>query len=455
MSSLVLIGVIWKQTHDETVGTVRRETTEEADALLAVWRDGGIAAVRSAIAHARAPGDESLLLAVLDERGRRLIGYAPALVGVRLEDTAFQIADLDASAKVREAGYTLHPLGAHWLLVGRSLDLLWAEQQAIERALGLAVLVSLALGLGAGVVVARYVARRLDAIAGVIDAAGEGDLSLRVAAQAAGDDAFDRLAARLNTMLERTERLMGELRVVTDSLAHDLRSPLARLRTKTEQAVTLGDPAAREAALSGLLVETDLVMQMLTTVIEISRSEATSRDRFTSVAPAELIGAVAELYDPVVEEAGLGFRSRHRRIAAGDAAASRTAQPGDRQPARQRAAPRRGGGRDDVAAGAREWRRRSVGRGSRPGHRRSRSSSGDQALRPPRHGALGAGRGAGHGAGRRGGAAARWPARTDRQRARTDRAHGVAGLSLSPRGVRRARRRYGLSAPAKVAVSSP
>ena len=325
VSSLVLIGVIWKQTHDETLGTVRRETTEEAEALVAVWRDGGMPAVRSAIAHARTPGDETLLLAVLDERGRRLTGYAPATVGVRLEDTAFQVADLDASAVVREAGYTLHPIGTHWLLVGRSLDLLYAEQQAIERALGLALLVSLALGLGAGVVVARYVARRLYAIAGVIDAAGEGDLSLRVSAEAAGDDAFDRLAARLNTMLERTERLMGELRVVTDSLAHDLRSPLARLRTKTEQAVTLGDPMAREAALGGLLVETDLVMQMLTTVIEISRSEATSRERFTRVTPARADRRGRR----AVRSGGRGGRAalqdRHRRGTPGDAAPPRAA----------------------------------------------------------------------------------------------------------------------------------
>ena len=306
VSSLVLIGVIWKQTQDDTLDTVRRETVEEADALMAVWRQGGVPALKAAIAHARTPGDETLLLAVLDAHGRRLAGYTPARIGVPLEETGFKVADLDASASVREAGYTLRAVGPRWLLVGRGLDLLHAEQQAIERALGLALLVSVALGLGAGVVVARYVARRLDTIAGVVDAAGEGDLSLRVATTSEGD-AFDRLAARLNTMLERTERLMAELRVVTDSLAHDLRSPLARLRTRTEQAVTLADPQAREAALGGLLTETDLVMRMLTTVIEISRSEATSRDRFTRVRPAEPVEVVAELYAPVVEEAELAF----------------------------------------------------------------------------------------------------------------------------------------------------
>ncbi|KAK0358510.1 hypothetical protein LTR94_035120, partial [Friedmanniomyces endolithicus] len=110
---------------------------------------------------------------------------------------------------------------------------------AIERALALAVVLSLMLGVGTGLVLAHYVAGRLNSIVSVMDAAGEGDLSRRVSLVREGDsdgDAFDRLAVRLNAMLGKIEQLMAELRVVTDSLAHDLRSPLARLRTKTEQA---------------------------------------------------------------------------------------------------------------------------------------------------------------------------------------------------------------------------
>lgn len=307
-SSLVIIGVIWRHAHGDALGMVRRETGERADALAAVWQGGGEVAVRNALAHARAAGDRSLLLAVLDSSGHRVIGYSPSWVGVPLRDTEFAIADIDGSDVVREAGYTLRPLGHGWLLSGRSLDVLKDEEGTIERALGLALIVSLMLGLGAGMVVARYVAQRMDAIADVIDAVGQGNLSRRVRlATDDGGDAFDRLAERLNAMLSRTERLMTELRVVTDSLAHDLRSPLARLRARVEQAVTVTDPVVREAAMGGLLVEADLVMRMLTTVIEISRSEAASRDRFTLVRPAELIDGIAELYEPVVEEADMRF----------------------------------------------------------------------------------------------------------------------------------------------------
>ncbi|USU04956.1 HAMP domain-containing histidine kinase [Sphingomonadaceae bacterium OTU29LAMAA1] len=307
VSNLVLVGFVWTRTDAAVIGTVRRETIEQSDAMRALYRAGGLPAVIEAIEHARAAGDTSLLLAVLNRNGDRVAGFGPRRIAVPLVPSLFRIADVDASAATGDIGYSLRPIGGHWLLAGRRLDLVEAERRAIEGALAIAVLLSLVLGVAAGLVLARYVGRRLNRIAAVIAAAGEGDLSRRVPVAVARRDSFDRLGHQLNLMLGKLERLMVELRLVTDSLAHDLRSPLTRLRTKTEQAVLIADPAAREAALGGLLVETDLVMRMLTMVIEISRSESVSRDRFIMVEPAALVGEIAELYEPVAEEAGLDF----------------------------------------------------------------------------------------------------------------------------------------------------
>jgi len=307
VSNLVIVGFVWRQTSDVAIATVRRETIEKSDAMRALYRSGGMRAVVASIEGARAPGDVSLLLAVLDSKGRRMFGFSPSRPHIALVPTSFRVVDIDGNSATRDVGYALHPIGRHWLLTGRSLDLVQAEQHAIERAIMLAVVMSLLLGVGAGLVLARYVGRRLDRIAAVIEAAGQGDLSRRVSTGAGRGDAFDRLAARLNAMLGKVEGLMGELRVVTDSLAHDLRSPLARLRTKTEQAVLIADPMQRDVALNNLLVETDLVMGMLTTAIEISRSESVSRDRFSNVSPAALIEEIAELYEPVAEDAGMTF----------------------------------------------------------------------------------------------------------------------------------------------------
>lgn len=306
----MLVGFVWKHTRDVALAATRREMVEQSDALLAIWRDGGARALAEAVDD-RPPGDPSLVIAILGADGHRRLGYAPTQVDVPVVGTAFRVANLatDGAWGEHDTGYVLTPIGAEWLLVGRNLDVIEAEQHAIERALALAITLSLALGIGAGLVLARYVGGRLDRIARVIEAAGEGDLSRRVPTVAGRADAFDRLAARLNAMLGKVERLMGELRIVTDSLAHDLRSPLARLRTKTEQAVMLADPAARDAALSGLLVETDLVMRMLTMVIEITRAESVPRTRFTTVDPSDLVEEIADLYEPVAEDAGLTFRT--------------------------------------------------------------------------------------------------------------------------------------------------
>lgn len=306
----MLVGFVWKHTRDVAIAATRREMVEQSDAMLVIWRTRGEAALTEMVDD-RPPGDPSLVIAILDPAGRRRVGYAPDRTIVPIVGTPFRVAKLAGHGTWAEhdTGYVLTRVGGGWLLVGRNLDVIEAEQHAIERALALAVTLSLALGIGGGLFLARYVGARLDRIARVVEAAGEGDLSRRVPTMAGRADAFDRLAARLNAMLSKIERLMGELRIVTDSLAHDLRSPLARLRTKTEQAVMVADPAGRDAALGGLLVETDLVMRMLTMVIEITRAESVPRTRFTTVDPAALVEEIADLYEPVAEDAGLAFRA--------------------------------------------------------------------------------------------------------------------------------------------------
>ncbi len=308
VSNLALVGFVWQSTRADAIGSLSRETIERADALVAVYRVGGLAALDSTIGEARRIGDASLIAAVFDADGRRVAGFGPMHLG-GLRPISFTLGDLgmERGQDAREAGFSLRPVGRRWLLSGRLLDSWRKAQQGIERALALSLLLSLSLGLIGGLVLARYVARRLDLIAGAVDAVASGDLTRRVAAVEGGHDAFDRLGGQLNAMLDKVERLMTELRVMTDSLAHDLRSPLARLRTKAENAALQSDPVQREAALASLIAETDIVMGMLATLLEITRSEAMSRDRFTPLDPAALIAEIAELYEPVFEDAGIAF----------------------------------------------------------------------------------------------------------------------------------------------------
>lgn len=305
-SSLALAGFVWQQTHGAAVEALRRDTVEQADALVAVYRSGGHTALDAAIADAQ-QGDDTLVAAMVDAGGTRRIGAGPDRLGFAPAPEPFRIDMLAPRGPwAKEAGFTIRPVGREWLVSGRLLDDWERAQRTIEHALLLAILLALVLGAGGALVITRYVGRRLDAIAGVVDSVAAGDLTRRIGADGGGD-AFDRLAVRIDGMLDRIDRLMAELRVVTDSIAHDLRSPIARLRARAEAAATADHPQQREAALAGLTAETDLVMRMLTVLLEISRSEAMTRDSFSAVDPAALIEEIADLYAPVIEEAGHAF----------------------------------------------------------------------------------------------------------------------------------------------------
>jgi signal transduction histidine kinase len=217
---------------------------------------------------------------------------------------------------VAEAGVVARRLNdGAWLVSGKLVGERLALQRTLERSLMLAVVLAVALGLLCGLLIARYVGLRVRALSAVIDDVGEGDFTRR--AEVRGDgDAFDTLSGRINLMLERITALMDELRLLTDSLAHDLRSPVSRLRARVERALITEDDTQRDLMLAGVLDEADALTRMLTTVLEIGRSEAmTARKRFSWVDPIELMIELAEMYEPLADEAGVALTLDRRGVA--------------------------------------------------------------------------------------------------------------------------------------------
>jgi signal transduction histidine kinase len=110
-------------------------------------------------------------------------------------------------------------------------------------------------------------------------------------------------------MLDRISTLMGELRMLTDSLAHDLRSPVGRLRAAADAALAAENPEERDQMLGAIIRQCDGLMRILTTALEIARSEAfTSKGQFNWFDPAQLAEELVEMYEPVAEEAGAAMR---------------------------------------------------------------------------------------------------------------------------------------------------
>jgi signal transduction histidine kinase len=302
--------IYWRTGHNDG-DALRRHVAEEGAVLNDVYASGGRPALRRAIADTLGAHDPQFLAATLDPVGRGRAGNVEALVGTRLPLTE---GYRNGSVRVRghrvpvEAGYLLRPLdGGDWLLSGRSFAERASLQRTLERSILIASILSVLLGLVCGLVIARYVGRRVEGIAEVADRVTGGDLDQRVPITGAAD-AFDALAARINHMLDRIGTLMAELRMVTDALAHDLRSPVGRLRARVDAALR-APRQERETLLAGVIQEADALMRILTTVLEIGRSEAmTSRKQFAPLDAAELVAELAEMYDPLAEDAGVALR---------------------------------------------------------------------------------------------------------------------------------------------------
>jgi signal transduction histidine kinase len=145
---------------------------------------------------------------------------------------------------------------------------------------------------------------RVDAITRTANAIIEGDLSSRVPLRGTGDD-LDRLAETLNRMLDRISGLLENLRQVSNDIAHDLRTPLTRLRNRLSSASTLEDPAERGRAVESAIVETDGILDTFTALLRIAQLESGTRKAgFRPVDLSLLMARLAEDYRPAAEDEG-------------------------------------------------------------------------------------------------------------------------------------------------------
>jgi signal transduction histidine kinase len=200
------------------------------------------------------------------------------------------------------------PGGFH-LLVGRDLEererLFGIVVNAGQWSLALVIV----LGLIGGFFVSRRVLSRIDAMTGTAQTIMAGDLSGRLPVAGTGDE-LDRLADNVNAMLERIEALMRGLKEVSDNIAHDLKTPLTRLRNRCEQALrSATGEASYRAALESTIAESDDLIRTFDALLMIARAESgQARDNMTEFDASEIARDVGELYEPVADEKGIALK---------------------------------------------------------------------------------------------------------------------------------------------------
>ncbi|MDZ7747832.1 MAG: HAMP domain-containing sensor histidine kinase [Halofilum sp. (in: g-proteobacteria)] len=197
---------------------------------------------------------------------------------------------------IRARVFTLGPDGDLHLLIGRNVLSQRVFQRVIASAMIWGLGISVALAILGGVVMSRSIARRLERINRTAREVMAGDLDRRVPTRGA-DDEFDRLADGLNRMLDQIQYLMESVRQVSDNVAHDLRTPLTRLRWRLERLAAGDDPDGE--LLDQAIADADGLLNTFHALLRIAEAESGSRRRFTQVDLAELVGDVAELYEPV------------------------------------------------------------------------------------------------------------------------------------------------------------
>ncbi|MDY8107860.1 HAMP domain-containing sensor histidine kinase [Fulvimarina sp. 2208YS6-2-32] len=312
------VGLVYYVTNtasDIIESQARAGIVEEKAELAQIYRLAGIVGlVRSIDRRARQPG-AGLYLAT-DATGRIIAGNVESLQAGVL-DEAGSTPDAFGYSRYGETG-VYHkaiadvvslPNGMR-VLVGRDQSDALRFREVVQSALILALAAMGGLALIAWFGIGRRALRRLDRMSAASSRILAGDLGERLPVFGAGDE-FDRLSENLNTLLARIALLQEGLRQVSDNIAHDLKTPLARLRSKAEAAQQAAESDETRDNLEGIIGDADTMIRTFDALLMISRVEAGSHPiQKTTVDLTAIAGDVAELYEPVAEEAGAALEFR-------------------------------------------------------------------------------------------------------------------------------------------------
>jgi len=196
----------------------------------------------------------------------------------------------------------------HILVLGRSLDSLDNLRASVLSALAEGVLPTVLLSLLVGLVLSRRTQRQIKSVHQSAERIMRGDLRERLPVRGNFDD-FDRLAGSVNNLLDEIERLVTEVKSTTDNIAHDLRTPLTRVRSRLERArETAQSHAELQEMVDRSIVGLDQTLRIITALLRIGQIESGQRRAaFSSVDLGTIIQEIGDLYEPFAEEKSVSF----------------------------------------------------------------------------------------------------------------------------------------------------
>lgn len=310
LASAGLVGLVLRWSQSSAVSQIDAETGAEISDLQAFYEQRRLLALKELVEERSSwrPSLGAVYLLAYNRSGERLGGDALRWPKEAVFDQPFEFALYDglgnpAGVTVRARAVVLN--GAFNLLIGRAIEPRMALAREFEKALPpLAAGIGL-LGLAAALAIGRTMLRRLEAINAAARAVEAGDLEMRAPGAARADE-FGDLARHMNRMLDRIGVLLATTRLAGDHIAHELRTPMTRLRARLEQAAGLAEGPARER-IADAVEDTRSLSAIYDALLDISRIESRSGDA-GGLEPLDLravIGEVAELYAPFAEDRGV------------------------------------------------------------------------------------------------------------------------------------------------------
>ena len=282
----------------------RAEALAERDLLEEVFQEQGVKALIAGVARRSRYATQGERYGLFNARGAPLAGDMRLFLPTFKDANWRRVHYATPTPSVLHVNTTLLADGSR-LVVGRDLSNLRQFERSILYGFTAALIIVIVASLLAGLILNALILQRVDAIAATAERIAAGDLSARTLI-ADRRDPFGRVGASLNAMLERIEALMIGMRTVTDSLAHDLRSPLTRMKGALARAL---QPQVSETerldAIEAAHTEIDRTLATLTAMLDIARAESgLSRDMMQLVDVGALAGDLADFFAPTLEDAG-------------------------------------------------------------------------------------------------------------------------------------------------------
>ena len=315
-SGLLLLAFIYWSTAGFMLRQADETTEAEIAGLAERYRIAGLPGLTVLIGErlSRQPSGSSLYL-VTDSRGQRLVGNLSSWPEVQPDQDGwlnFPLETRDDEPVHRARAKSFRLQGGFLLLAGRDMYELQSIRSMIVRTMVWGLVLMVILALIGGVLLSRGRIRRIGVINKAIDDVVGGDLTRRIPLDPAGDD-IERLVENLNHMLGELEKLVDGVRRVSDDIAHDLRTPLARLKNRLEHLRRQEESEERREIIDEAVAEADGLLDTFGALLRIARIESGRRQAFAAVDLSALVDDVADLYRPLLEEAGLELVVEHQQ----------------------------------------------------------------------------------------------------------------------------------------------